>query len=72
MRKRLSLLLALLGENDVLILDEPFSGLDIIGISEVSRIIKEKAEAGINIVVVSHIWKLLHEIVDEVVVLTGG
>ncbi|MDK2868914.1 MAG: type transport system ATP-binding protein [Pyrococcus sp.] len=72
MRKRLSLLLALLGDNEVLILDEPFSGLDISGILEVSRIIKEKAEAGTNIVVVSHIWKPLSEIVDEVVVLTGG
>ncbi|AMM54691.1 ATP-binding cassette domain-containing protein [Pyrococcus kukulkanii] len=72
MRKRLSILLALLGENKVLVLDEPFSGIDVSGISEVSKIIKEEAEKGTNIVVVSHMWKPLYDTVDRVVVLVGG
>lgn len=61
MRKRLSILLALLGENEVLILDEPFSGLDMFGISEVSKVIRERAEVGVNMIIVSHMWKPIYD-----------
>lgn len=72
MRKRLSILLALLGENEVLILDEPFSGLDMFGISEVSKVIRERAEVGVNMIIVSHMWKPIYDLVENIIVLVGG
>ncbi|MDK2984092.1 ATP-binding cassette domain-containing protein [Thermococcus sp. 101 C5] len=72
MKKRLSILLALLGENELLILDEPFSGLDVSGISEVARIIKQRAANGTNMIILSHLWRPIYNIIDRTVVLVGG
>ncbi|BAD86125.1 ABC-type multidrug transport system, ATPase component [Thermococcus kodakarensis KOD1] len=72
MKKRLSILLALLGENELLILDEPFSGLDVSGISEVARIIKQRAANDTNMIILSHLWRPIYNIIDRTVVLVGG
>lgn len=72
MRKRLSILLALLGENELIILDEPFSGLDVSGISEVARIIKQRAANGTNMIILSHLWRPIYSVIDRTVVLVGG
>ncbi|AAL81494.1 MULTISPECIES: transporter [Pyrococcus] len=65
-------ILALSGENKVVILDEPFSGLETFGISTVSEVIMEKAEEGTNMIIVSHLWKPIYHVVNKIVILAGG
>jgi ABC-2 type transport system ATP-binding protein len=59
MRQRIKLAQALVHEPELLILDEPLSGLDPLGRREVTRLLVALAEAGRGIVVSSHI---LHEV----------
>lgn len=55
MKRRLSLAAALIGEPQILILDEPFNGIDIEGMNEIGLILQELALNGMTILVTSHI-----------------
>ncbi|WP_175059496.1 ABC transporter ATP-binding protein [Thermococcus sp. 2319x1] len=72
MLKRISLAQAFLGMPELVLLDEPLANLDLKGIKEVAGILKELAEKGTNMVVVSHIWRPLLEFADRVVVIAAG
>ena len=72
MQKRLALAAALLGEPSILLLDEPTSGLDPIGSGVVMQILRERAAAGMTILMASHHLLEVEEICDEVLVLQGG
>jgi ABC-2 type transport system ATP-binding protein len=72
MRQRLSIAAALLGDPDVLILDEPANGLDPPGIRWIRDLLRAQAARGRTVLVSSH---LLSEIVlgaDDVVVIANG
>lgn len=58
-QKRLALAIALTGEPELLVLDEPLSGLDPLGVRGFLALVRELAEAGLTIVLSSH---RLHEI----------
>ncbi|WP_048150437.1 ABC transporter ATP-binding protein [Palaeococcus ferrophilus] len=72
MLKRISLAQAFLGSPELVLLDEPLANLDLKGIKEVAGILKELAEKGTNMVVISHIWRPLVEFADRVVVIAAG
>ncbi|ASJ08016.1 ABC transporter [Thermococcus siculi] len=72
MLKRISLAQAFLGSPELVLLDEPLANLDLKGIKEVAGILKELAEEGTNMVVISHIWRPLVEFSDRVVVIAAG
>ncbi len=72
MQKRLALAMALLGEPQVLLLDEPTAGLDPFGSETVAAILRERAAAGTCIVLASHHLLEVEEICDEVMILQGG
>lgn len=72
MKRKLCLAAALLDGPRVLLLDEPFSGLDYPGMREMRRIIVENKQAGLTQVVTSHDLECLADIVDELAVLDGG
>ena len=55
MKQRLALASAMLGDPDVLILDEPTNGLDPLGIAEVRGLILQQAQKGATIIMASHI-----------------
>jgi ABC-2 type transport system ATP-binding protein len=55
MKQRIGLGAALLGNPKVLILDEPVSGLDPIGIRDVRKILEQLRETGVTVVVNSHL-----------------
>ena len=72
MRQRIGLAQALLGEPDLLILDEPQSGLDPIGRREVRDLLLAQKRRGVTIVFSSHIVPEVEAVADRVAVLRGG
>jgi ABC-2 type transport system ATP-binding protein len=72
MLQRLGLAQALLGDPDLLILDEPMSGLDPLGRREVRDLLRELREGGTTIVLSSHIVPDVEVLAEEVVILREG
>ncbi len=72
MRQRLSLATALLGDPEVLVLDEPANGLDPAGVRWLRDLLRELAGRGRTILVSSHILAELELIADEVVIIHRG
>ena len=73
MRQRLGLALALVGKPDVLLLDEPFNGLDPEGVRRLRRIVAFLAETrGVATIVSSHVLDQLDRMVTDYAVLHDG
>jgi ABC-2 type transport system ATP-binding protein len=72
MRQRLGLAAALLGDPEVLVLDEPTNGLDPDGIRWLRRFIRDFACAGRTVVVSSHQLAEVAQTVDQVVIIDRG
>lgn len=72
MKQRLAIAAALLGNPDVLILDEPTNGLDPVGIAEMRDLILKIAAQGITIIFASHILDEVQKICSHVAVLKEG
>ena len=72
MRQRLQLATALLGEPEVLILDEPANGLDPQGIQWLRTFIRHQASVGRAVLVSSHLLSEMEETVDDVVIISHG
>lgn len=72
MRQRLGLAGALVGEPDLLVLDEPANGLDPAGIRWMRSFLRAYADEGRTAFVSSHLLSEMTSLVDEVVVLRRG
>jgi ABC-2 type transport system ATP-binding protein len=72
MRQRLGLAAALLGEPELLILDEPANGLDPAGIRWLRDLLRSVAKQGCTILVSSHVLAEVEQIADEVVIIHRG
>ncbi|MDI2097436.1 ABC transporter ATP-binding protein [Ruicaihuangia caeni] len=72
MRQRLGLAFALLGDPEVLILDEPINGLDPEGIRWIRVFLRELAAEGRTVLVSSHLLSEVQQTVDEVVIIAKG
>ena len=72
MRQRLALAAALLGDPDVLVLDEPANGLDPAGVRWLRDLLRQRAEGGRTIFVSSHILSEVEVIADEIVIIHHG
>jgi ABC-2 type transport system ATP-binding protein len=72
MRQRLGLAAALLGEPDVLVLDEPTNGLDPQGVHWLRRFIRSYADSGGTVLVSSHLLAELAQTVDDVLIIHRG
>jgi ABC-2 type transport system ATP-binding protein len=72
MRQRLQLATALLGDPEILILDEPANGLDPQGIQWLRQFIRGQAAAGHAVLVSSHLLSEMEETVDDVVIISQG
>ncbi len=72
MRQRLSLATALLGDPEVLVLDEPANGLDPAGVRWLRDLLRELAGRGRTILVSSHILAEVEMIADEIVIIHRG
>jgi len=72
MRQRLQLATALLGDPEILILDEPANGLDPQGIQWLRSFIRNQAELGHAVLVSSHLLAEVEETVDDIVIISEG
>lgn len=72
MKQRLAIAAALLGNPEVLILDEPTNGLDPQGIAEIRELIIRIAARGITIILASHLLDEVQKICSHVAVLDKG
>jgi ABC-2 type transport system ATP-binding protein len=72
MRQRLAIAAALLGDPDVLILDEPSNGLDPPGIRWMRELLRHEAGRGRAVLVSSHLLSEVAQSVDDIVVISHG
>ncbi|QLK24402.1 ABC transporter ATP-binding protein [Natrinema zhouii] len=72
MAQRLMLAMALVGEPDLLILDEPSTGLDPNGAREMRDIVREENERGATVFFSSHIMEQVEAVCDRVGILREG
>jgi ABC-2 type transport system ATP-binding protein len=72
MRQRLALAAALLGDPEVLILDEPANGLDPDGVRWLRRLLRGLAAQGRTVLVSSHVLAEVAQTADRVVILNRG
>ncbi|MGY5765321.1 ATP-binding cassette domain-containing protein [Brachybacterium sp. DNPG3] len=72
MKQRLGLACALLGDPELLILDEPTNGLDPAGMSAMRDLIREQAEIGRTVMLSSHLLGEISQVCDRIGVLHQG
>ena len=71
-QQRVQLAAALIHDPDLLVLDEPFSGLDPIGVDALAGILTERAAAGTPVVFSSHQLDLVERLCDAVAIIDRG
>jgi len=72
MKQRLAMASVLLGDPEVMVLDEPTNGLDPGGIAEVRNIIVREAEKGKTVILASHILAEVEKVCSHVAVMKDG
>ncbi|MCU0287685.1 MAG: ATP-binding cassette domain-containing protein [Acidobacteria bacterium] len=72
MAQKLQFIITIIHSPDLLILDEPFSGLDPLNIEMVKDIILEKKKEGVSIIFSTHLMDYAEKIVDAVVMIDKG
>jgi ABC-2 type transport system ATP-binding protein len=72
MRQRLAIGAAMIGDPEVLILDEPFNGLDPDGIRWMRELLSGIAADGRTVLVSSHILSEMETFADDLVIISGG
>ena len=72
MARRIGLAQALINDPDLLILDEPTTGLDPIGTRQIKDLILQMAERGKTILLCSHLLADVEDVCDRIAILYGG
>lgn len=71
-RQKVNLILTFMFDSEIIILDEPTTGLDPISLIRLKSIIQEEKQKGKTILITSHIMSFVEEISDEIVFLLDG
>ena len=72
MKQRLGIAYALLGDPELLFLDEPTNGLDPAGMAEVRAMIRELGSSGHTVLLSSHLLHEVEQVCDSVAILSKG
>jgi ABC-2 type transport system ATP-binding protein len=71
-QQRVQLAVALVHDPELLILDEPFSGLDPVAVTTMTDVIAERAAAGAAVLFSSHQLDLVEDLCEDVVIIDHG
>jgi ABC-2 type transport system ATP-binding protein len=71
-QQRVQLAAALVHDPEVLVLDEPFSGLDPSAVEVMSGVLRRKADDGVPVIFSSHQLELVERLCDRIGVISGG
>jgi ABC-2 type transport system ATP-binding protein len=71
-QQRVQLAAALVHDPELLVLDEPFSGLDPVGVEVLSGVLAEYADTGVPVVFSSHQLELVERLCDAVAIVNAG
>jgi len=71
-QQRVQLAVALVHEPQLLVLDEPFAGLDPVAVSMLSEIMAEQVDNGVSVVFSSHQLDVVQELAEYVTIVAGG
>jgi ABC-2 type transport system ATP-binding protein len=71
-QQRVQLCAALVHDPEVLVLDEPFSGLDPTAVEVMAGVLRDKAEAGVPVIFSSHQLELVERLCDRIGIIAGG
>ena len=71
-QQRVQLAAALVHEPELLVLDEPFSGLDPVGVETMSSVLADQARHGVPVLFSSHQLALVEQLCDAVTVIADG
>ncbi|MEO7922641.1 MAG: ATP-binding cassette domain-containing protein [Chitinophagaceae bacterium] len=72
MKQRLAIAAALLGDPQVLVLDEPTNGLDPVGIAEIRKLIVDLKDQGHTIIMASHLLDEVEKVCTHAAILKSG
>jgi len=72
MKKKMALSAAFLGDPPLLVLDEPFNGLDVATMERLSEILLKRHERGATILISSHLMAYIERLCQRVVILKQG
>ena len=71
-KQKVNIVLTFMFDSDLIILDEPTTGLDPISLIHLKEIIQKEKEKGKTLLITTHIMGLVDEIADEIVFLLDG
>jgi len=71
-QQRVQLAAALVHDPSLLVLDEPFSGLDPVAVDVMSQVLRERCEAGVPVIFSSHQLELVQRLCDRVGIISQG
>jgi ABC-2 type transport system ATP-binding protein len=71
-QQRVQLAVALAHDPELLVLDEPFSGLDPIGIATMTEVIRDRTANGVGVIFSSHQLDLVEDVCEDVVIIARG
>jgi ABC-2 type transport system ATP-binding protein len=71
-QQRVQLCAALVHDPEVLVLDEPFSGLDPTAVEVMSAVLREQAERGVPVIFSSHQLELVERLCDRIGIIAAG
>jgi len=71
-QQRAQIAAALVHDPDVLVLDEPFSGLDPVAVESVLAVLKDRAATGVPVLFSSHQLDIVERLCDDLVVIADG
>ena len=71
-QQRVQLAVAMVHEPELMVLDEPFAGLDPVAVSMLSEVIKEQVEKGASVVFSSHQLNVVQDLAEHVTIVADG
>lgn len=71
-KQKVNIVLTFMFDSDLIILDEPTTGLDPISLIHLKELIQEEKEKGKTILITTHIMSFVNEVADEIVFLLDG